>query len=279
MRVNVVIPVIASILILGGVVGVSFDDAYANKLDTSLIFDFLPSSPVVEGIDVLMSATVTTVFTDPHVAINPVSTGSGRIQQGVNGDGSPASACDPVDWINLSDDTPVGGVFSHNFVTDGLGGQTLVFRAMYVTPMMAPHGPGTTNGDCIPLEITTAADPIEVEKTWTFTDYNWDRICTETIIVEDPPGTFTEVCVADRAANINNNGQEDPQDPPNLLPDDDVLADPLPFDDRAGVDKYTAFAQNHKNKFSNTNPGAFYALTTIDVLEDLVLVILRELMY
>ncbi len=125
---------------------------------------------------------------------------------------------------------------------------------------------GSEDSDCLALN---QVDPIDATKTWTHTDYNWDRICTETITVEDPLGTFTDVCVADRAANINNNGQEDPQDPPNLLPDDDVLADPLPFDDQDGVDKYTVFAQLKKEKFSNTNPGAFYALTTVDVVKDL----------
>ncbi len=121
---------------------------------------------------------------------------------------------------------------------------------------------GSEDSGCLALN---QVEPIDATKTWTHTDYNWDRICTETITVEDPPDTFTEVCVADRAANINNNGQEDPQDPPNLLPDDDVLADPLPFDG----EKYTVFAQLKKEKFSNTNPGAFYALTTVDVFEDL----------
>jgi len=94
---------------------------------------------------------------------------------------------------------------------------------------------------------------IEAEKTWTHTDYNWDPVV-------NPDGTT-------RPANINNNGQEDPQDPPNLLPDDDVLADELPFVNG----KYEVSANIHpkNDKFQNTQPGAFYALTTVDVLADI----------
>ncbi len=161
MRVNVVIPAIASILILVGVVGVSFDDAYAHQLDTFLAFVFDPVSPVVEGTDVLMTGTVTTIFTDPHAAINPVTTGMSRIQQGDNADHSPASTCDPDHWHSLfpTTDPPVGGEFTHTFETDGLGGQTLVFRAMYVTPG-GGHTVATTNGDCTPLVIETSSNRV-----------------------------------------------------------------------------------------------------------------------
>jgi len=94
--------------------------------------------------------------------------------------------------------------------------------------------------------INECATPIEVVKTWTFTDYNWDPICT---LIDAATGE----CLATRPANID-------------IPEDDVLADPLPQD---ANDKYTAFAQVHMNGlFSNTNPGAFYALTAIDVLSD-----------
>lgn len=110
--------------------------------------------------------------------------------------------------------------------------------------------------------INECATPIEVTKTWTFTDYNWDQVC------DDPLATPTNGrCILldesdvgpTRPANINFNGD-------NSDPDDDVLADPLPQDDDG---KYTAFAQIHRNdNFSNTNPGQFYALTVVDVLRD-----------
>lgn len=99
-------------------------------------------------------------------------------------------------------------------------------------------------------------DPIEVEKTWTHTDYNWEH-CTGVINSVDHlcyvDGTFM-TGIPFITANINNE-------------DHDVLADPL---DQDNDDKYLVFAQVHKkNKaFSNTNPGAFYALTTIDVIAD-----------
>ncbi len=116
--------------------------------------------------------------------------------------------------------------------------------------------------DEICLALNEVSDPIEVEKTWTFTDYNWDPVCDGVVNVFHP---VDEACHTDgtllthipfRPANIDN-------------PGDEVLAETLPFDDQLGVDKYTVFAQLKKDKFSNTNPGAFYALTTIDVLEDL----------
>ena len=94
---------------------------------------------------------------------------------------------------------------------------------------------------------------VQVEKSWTNTDYNWDPVCdgfvnaTNFCVVSDVDNTE----IGFRPANINNNDD----------PDDDVLADPLPIDSNGN---YTAFAQVHKNdKFSNTNPGAFYALTTV----------------
>lgn len=113
------------------------------------------------------------------------------------------------------------------------------------------------------------ACPTEVEKTWTHTDYNWDQICDISLGV---PGfvNATGFCVVSdvdnteigfRPANINN-----------VL--DDVLADPLPLDSNGN---YIAFAQVHRNdKFSNTNPGAFYALTTVVVTSNLSSVTVSE---
>ena len=101
-------------------------------------------------------------------------------------------------------------------------------------------------------EFSPGAEVFTVSKTWTHTDYNWDPVCdgfvnaTGFCVISDVDNTE----IGFRPANINNNFE----------PDDDVLADPLPFDDT--IDKFTAFAQVHKNKFKNTNPGAFYALTT-----------------
>lgn len=102
---------------------------------------------------------------------------------------------------------------------------------------------------------------IEVEKTWTHTDYNWDPVCLDGdgfVDLNHPEG---EQCHSDvgetihedfRQANIFNN--EDP--------DDDVLADRLAQDDD---DKYLVHAQvkSKNDRFQNTNPGAFYALTTV----------------
>ena len=117
----------------------------------------------------------------------------------------------------------------------------------------AHHPSQISEEDCLAMNDV---DPIEVEKTWTHTDYNWEH-CTGVINSVDHlcyvDNTFMEE-IPFITANINNE-------------DHDVLADPL---DQDNDDKYLVFAQVHKKNdaFSNTNPGAFYALTTIDVITD-----------
>jgi len=123
-----------------------------------------------------------------------------------------------------------------------------------VTSEIVGNGNGNYVIDNLPAGLMEGAslvvihelDVIDVEKTWTFTDYNWDPICIAIDIL-------TGECVATRPANINN-------------PADDVLADALAQD---GAGKHVVFAQVHKDRFSNTNPGAFYALTTVDIKNDL----------
>ena len=108
---------------------------------------------------------------------------------------------------------------------------------------------GDSEGGTVVFTLEKTA--IEVEKSWTHTDYNWDPVCDG---IENATGCFTldGTSILDlRPANIN----------ATTYPEDDVLADPLSLDSNGN---YTAFAQVHKNdKFSNTNPGAFYALTTM----------------
>lgn len=91
------------------------------------------------------------------------------------------------------------------------------------------------------------------EKTWTETDYNWDPVCDGVVQADTCFDNLTDLNdIGFRPANINNAG-------------DDVLADTLPQD---GAAKYVVFAQVHNNnKFSNTNPGAFYALTTVNIVD------------
>jgi len=194
MRVNVVIPVIASILILGGVVGVSFDDAFAGE-------------------------------TGPPERVRICHFGE---------DG----------WKPLEiNENALANHIANHFDSNNLHDQEIAFDE-------------SEDDDCFALN---QVDPIEVEKTWTHTDYNWGLVCDtpESMLIGEEckllDGTVVD---PPRQANINNNGE-------NSDPDDDVLADPLPFDDQDLVDKYTVFAQLHREKFSNTNPGAFYALTTV----------------
>ncbi len=103
---------------------------------------------------------------------------------------------------------------------------------------------------------------IDVVKTWTHTDYNWGLVCDipESTLVGDRCFVDQEDVGPARQANIDNNGE-------NSDPDDDVLADPLLQDD---TPKYLVHAQvNQRNdKFQNTNPGAFYALTTVVLSSD-----------
>jgi hypothetical protein len=199
LRVNVVIPVIASILILGSVVGVSFNDAFAGQ----------------------------------QIKVDVC-----HLQGDNDMDHDPGA--DGATWIILN--------ISVNAVPDHTGQGDFVIGG----------GQGEiTEEDC--RLLNQVVDPIEVEKTWTHTDYNWGLVCDfpESMLIGEEckllDGTVVD---PPRQANINNNGE-------NSDPDDDVLADPLPFDDQDGVDKYTVFAQLHREKFSNTNPGAFYALTTV----------------
>src|SRR5574338_547209 len=76
---------------------------------------------------------------------------------------------------------------------------------------------GTQNGWVVPYDMTgvqqgpafqpfgdtddtidgcTITQPVEAEKTWTFTDYNWDPVCTQF-------DSITGECIATRPANIN----------------------------------------------------------------------------
>ena len=147
-----------------------------------------------------------------------------------------------------------------NTVAAGLGGADIspcwAEPAIYgyaadVTPYVPGNGAYTISNlpagrmEGASLAVVHRIDPFDVEKSWTFTDYNWDPICT-LIDIE------TGECLATRPANIN-------------FPGDDVLADPLAQD---GDDNYIVLAQVNKEKFQNTNPGAFYALTTVDIKAD-----------
>ncbi len=131
-------------------------------------------------------------------------------------------------WVGLQ-----GGAI-HPYALDGTS----------LGPDYLPFGPiSDTIDGCVFLGESSSAD---VTKSWTFTDYNWDPICT----LFD---SITGECLETRPANISE-------------PTDDVLADPLPQD---ADDKYLLNAVVNKNKVQNTNPGAFYALTTVVINTDL----------
>lgn len=99
--------------------------------------------------------------------------------------------------------------------------------------------------------VIVHADSFDAVKLWTHTDYNWDQRCDGYL------NTTSSIC-QDSMTNSTDIGFR----PANINLDSDVLADPLDQDSNGN---YTAFAQVHKNKFQNTNPGAFYALTTVEI--------------
>ncbi|GEM_PF-3367016 len=128
-----------------------------------------------------------------------------------------------------------------------------------VQPGWIPSHPGS---NCIDITIESGGDlgatlpdddtdfgnllAIEAEKTWTHTDYNWGPICT--LVNPDPPFN----CLVDRPRETD-------------IPSDEVLAEPLD----TIADKYILNAKAVKNKIKAVTPGAFYALTTIEIKADL----------
>ena len=146
-----------------------------------------------------------------------------------------------LDWVDFPN-----AVISNITVTDNPGSHPVTAKVLddhsvEVTVAVEFSQSGS-------VEYTLEKSVVQVEKSWTHTDYNWDQVCdgyvnaTGFCVVSDVDNTE----IGFRPANINT---------------DDVLADSLPLDSNGN---YTAFAQVHKNnKFSNTNPGAFYALTTM----------------
>lgn len=168
---------IASILV-SGMIFMTNSQAFAHQLNTSLTFGYDNSNPT-DGDSVLMTGTVTTSDTDAKSGIGntfhsayTVNDGTGRIQQGYLADGiTPTSACNTVAiWNDVSNTVPVDGVFTYTLDTTGLGGQTLVYRAHYVTGGGA-HSAATTNTACLPLEISVASlDDCEGDLEITATD-------------------------------------------------------------------------------------------------------------
>jgi len=172
-----------------------------------------------------------------------------------------ASVADSEFQVDLSLGlTPVGS-FTFNATDDVLSFVGVAsdepFDTMIITENdgnLAIHGENEYFGQFFTSDVLPQL--FNVTKSWTHTDYNWDQVCDGAI--ENATGCFLdEMTQIDyRPANIN----------ATEYPEDDVLADPLDQDSNGN---YTAFAQVKKEKFSNTNPGAFYALTTVNVTSSL----------
>jgi len=194
--------VIASILLIGSI---SVAPSFAHKLNTDVDLVFDNPTPT-EGDIVALTGTVTTSDTPAqnvqnpfHAAINPVTDGIGKIEQGINMDDSPASSCDPYDWTELSSAAvDSNGQFSYNFNTAGYGGQTLVFRTHYITPG-GSHVPATAQSDCEELEIALAEED-GCDET--------GQLCKTVVITEeidDGVITVNELIQYDFTINLTNN--------------------------------------------------------------------------
>jgi hypothetical protein len=166
-------------------------------------------------------------------------------------------------WIEVATDVPDWD--PNNYVDLDLDGvlDSGVSSIQYVNitttyDIAPPLGFDLDAIEALNLEETSCAE-VEAEKTWTHTDYNWDPVCRG---YYNATSVQCEVSEQDNTpldlspANINGD----------IFPFETVLADELQIDANGN---YTAFAQVHKNKFKNTNPGAFYALTTVNVTSSL----------
>lgn len=254
--------IVASILITG-MIFMSSPQVFANPQDSVVMIEFDNSMPNA-GDTVVITGTVMTLFTvhngqgDDHVVIpqdDIDGVGKGRIIQGLDGGAEPVSTCEAVvqysDPLPGEEDPVFDGDWTTEFDTTGLGGQTLVFRAQFVN---GGSGIDTGMSECLELEI--GGDPFDGFKTWTHTDYNWqfcdgfvnpeDHLCYEEDTFDTPKDFET--------ANINN-------------PDHDVLADSLDPPTEDGISD--VLLQVKDGEISNMNPGAIYALTTVNVLADL----------
>jgi len=102
-------------------------------------------------------------------------------------------------------------------------------------------------------ELITEHAFFDGNKTWTFTNYNLTNICRD---------TFDEV--DDQCEDGGGNAV--PFGPPNIFLDDGVFPDTLPLDEEGN---YQLNGTTKKGtKFANTNPGAFYAVTTVQMTTD-----------
>ena len=98
------------------------------------------------------------------------------------------------------------------------------------------------------MKFSRSCSTLDIDKFYTHTNNNWDRVCTEFEDIVQPDGSVVTVCVADRLANINT---------------EDVFADNL---DQNAV-SYLLFGDEKKTKTVVT-PGQYIAVSVIDVLEE-----------
>ena len=132
-------------------------------------------------------------------------------------------------------------------------GGSMAIQGSFIDPVT---GVAVSIPSNLTIQFVSGTDECEldVEKTWTHTDYNWDQVCDGFV-------NATDFCVVDEFDNTEIGFR------PANTEVDDVLAETLNTD---GDDKYLLWANLKKNNnFQNTNPGAFYALTTVEVFEDL----------
>ncbi|MBI2852661.1 MAG: hypothetical protein HYX84_06135 [Chloroflexi bacterium] len=108
-----------------------------------------------------------------------------------------------------------------------------------------------------------AGDPVEVEKHYTFTDVAFERD-------NDGDGLFNE----DPPDGIDNDGDGDIDEDPVDNPDGTSLGTPLPVD---GDGNFVLEAVvNRKGIVTSYNPGQYYAVSTVHVLQNVDSLIIEE---
>lgn len=151
--------------------GLSTSTALAHKANTQASIAFDPTSPVVEGTMVTVTATViydgtcrpkndTCDHPGPNAG-DPITGGSIQIQQlqDAGGNGVP---CDTggASFGDLGAGSPdANGQFSIFFDTTALAGQTIGFRSHHPATGGA-HGDSQSASDCMNLVIVSAEDPL-----------------------------------------------------------------------------------------------------------------------
>jgi len=132
-------------------------NALADQISTTVTISATPGTTVPEGTIVTLTGNVLCTGTQHTCPTPPIG---GKIQiQMLELEGVPvACGTEGAEWSDHIEggdgEAPdASGNVSADFDTDGFGGQTIGFRAHYVTPG-GGHSPATNSSDCLDIIIT-----------------------------------------------------------------------------------------------------------------------------